>query len=127
MQRPAKPSTPVRFRPPPPIFARVVKLVDTRDLKSLGLKQAMPVRLRPRAPFRFRESPEIVIPAYAGIQIALGPGVRRGDELRLIGDSLAPYSGRLDRPANGGKLGLIELVFVTGCQCLLGTLKASSA
>ncbi len=43
MQRPAKPSTSVRFRlaPPavPPIpkcYARMVKLVDTRDLKSLG-------------------------------------------------------------------------------------------
>ena len=36
MQRLAKPSTPVRFRPPPPYFqvARVVKLVDTADLKS---------------------------------------------------------------------------------------------
>ena len=30
--------------------ARVVKQVDTRDLKSLGLT-AVPVRLRPRAPF----------------------------------------------------------------------------
>ena len=53
MQRPAKPWTPVRFRPPPPVllemralelsctgettrFARVVKLVDTGDLKSPG-------------------------------------------------------------------------------------------
>ena len=37
MQRPAKPCTPVRFRPPPPMRqngARVVKLVDTADLKS---------------------------------------------------------------------------------------------
>lgn len=37
MQRLAKPSTPVRFWPPPPIFtsaARVVKSVDTADLKS---------------------------------------------------------------------------------------------
>ena len=39
MQRPAKPCTPVRFRPPPPLIesrsvARVVKLVDTADLKS---------------------------------------------------------------------------------------------
>ena len=47
MQRPAKPWTPVRFRPQPPRFqdlkkalnkrkARVAKLVDARDLKSLG-------------------------------------------------------------------------------------------
>ena len=33
----------------PPCSARVVKLVDTRDLKSLGLT-AVPVRFRPRAP-----------------------------------------------------------------------------
>ena len=55
MQRPAKPWTPVRFRPQPPItyntffsskrckqdhpeVARVAKLVDARDLKSLGAK-----------------------------------------------------------------------------------------
>lgn len=41
MQRPAKPRTSVRFRPQPPVlstkFARVAKLVDARDLKSLGL------------------------------------------------------------------------------------------
>ena len=44
--------TSVRSRPslPNDSIARVVKLVDTRDLKSLGLKQAMPVRFRPRAP-----------------------------------------------------------------------------
>mgnify|MGYP006920138296 CR=1 FL=1 len=30
-------------------FARVVKLVDTRDLKSLALT-SVPVRVRPRAP-----------------------------------------------------------------------------
>ena len=42
MQRPAKPCTSVRFRVAPPeflavpkCFARMVKLVDTRDLKSL--------------------------------------------------------------------------------------------
>ena len=35
MQRLAKPSTPVRFWPPPPQdVAQVVKLVDTADLKS---------------------------------------------------------------------------------------------
>ena len=37
MQRLAKPSTPVRFWPPPPSrkdVAQVVKLVDTADLKS---------------------------------------------------------------------------------------------
>ena len=66
MQRTANPRRAVRLRPAPPsVFvtlvraqcesvgrdaARVVKLVDTRDLKSLGLKQAMPVRFRPRAP-----------------------------------------------------------------------------
>ena len=31
-------------------FARVVKLVDTRDLKSLALT-SVPVQVRPRAPF----------------------------------------------------------------------------
>ena len=39
MQRTATPCTPVRFRLQPPIISRVtaqvVKLVDTRDLKSL--------------------------------------------------------------------------------------------
>ena len=33
------------------VHARVVKLVDTRDLKSLGRK-VMPVRVRPRAPLK---------------------------------------------------------------------------
>ena len=65
MQRPAKPCTPVRFRVQPPIgggehasrvqsdrcsTARVVELVDTRDLKSLALI-GVPVRFRLRAPF----------------------------------------------------------------------------
>lgn len=67
MQRTATPCTPVRFRPQPPFFAhvvparsplttgwlicsaRVVKLVDTRDLKSLDLT-VVPVRFRSRAP-----------------------------------------------------------------------------
>src|SRR5687768_8514864 len=53
MQRPAKPCTPVRFRPSPPdplrhpsalkrcgCAARVVKLVDTGDLKSPGASHA---------------------------------------------------------------------------------------
>jgi hypothetical protein len=54
MQRPAKPCTPVRFRPQPsrPTFnAQVAKQVDARDLKSLGNKPPVPVRLRPWAPF----------------------------------------------------------------------------
>ncbi len=40
MQRPAKPCTPVRFRPQPPksSIAQVAKQVDARDLKSLGPK-----------------------------------------------------------------------------------------
>ena len=38
------------------IEARVVKRVDTRDLKSLGRK-AMLVRLQPRAPIEF-DDPE---------------------------------------------------------------------
>ena len=61
MQRIANPSTPVRFRPQPPVtkaidiecnsvYARVVELVDTRDLKSLE-GNFVPVRVRPRAPF----------------------------------------------------------------------------
>jgi hypothetical protein len=49
MQRPAKPWTPVRFRPQPKVssregftrnlsrIARVAELVDARDLKSLGI------------------------------------------------------------------------------------------
>jgi hypothetical protein len=35
----------------PPV-ARVVKLVDTRDLKSL-VRKDVPVQVRPRAPFAF--------------------------------------------------------------------------
>ena len=60
MQRIANPWTPVRFRPQPPYKivyirkmlnnARVVELVDTRDLKSLE-GNFVPVRVRPRAPF----------------------------------------------------------------------------
>ncbi len=40
MQRPAKPWTPVQFRPQPvkSEIARVAELVDARDLKSLGTK-----------------------------------------------------------------------------------------
>ena len=49
MQRIANPCTPVRFRPQPPCVARVVELVDTRDLKSLE-GNFVPVRVRPRAP-----------------------------------------------------------------------------
>ena len=66
MQRIANPSTPVRFRPQPPVtkvtkaidieynnvYARVVELVDTRDLKSLE-GNFVPVRVRPRAPLVF--------------------------------------------------------------------------
>ena len=40
MQRIANPCTPVRFWYPPPFCARVVELVDTRDLKSLAEKRA---------------------------------------------------------------------------------------
>lgn len=51
MQRTATPCTPVRFRPQPPSnHARVVKLVDTRDLKSLA-RNSVPVQVRPRAPY----------------------------------------------------------------------------
>jgi hypothetical protein len=59
MQRIANPWISVRLRVPPPISsvincrsisARVVKLVDTRDLKSLARK-SVPVQVRPRAPF----------------------------------------------------------------------------
>ncbi len=74
MQRIANPWISVRLRDPPPVslhsmcksecvskniffaevvptrLARVVKLVDTRDLKSLDLT-VVPVRVRPRAPF----------------------------------------------------------------------------
>ena len=59
MQRPAKPLTPVRFRLQPPDkkkynyhslqYARVVELVDTRDLKSLA-SNGVPVQVRLRVP-----------------------------------------------------------------------------
>ncbi len=61
MLRIANPPTPVRFRPAPPQLAedlcflanhpaRVVKLVDTTDLKSVD-HLVVPVQVRPRAPF----------------------------------------------------------------------------
>lgn len=51
-------SIPTRASKKPPLggfflcrnFARVVELVDTRDLKSLGYLMAVPVQVRPRAP-----------------------------------------------------------------------------
>ena len=63
MQRIANPWISVRLRVPPPYTlkqyqltilvstpdARVVKLVDTRDLKSL-VRKDVPVQVRPRAP-----------------------------------------------------------------------------
>jgi hypothetical protein len=104
MQRPAKPWTPVRFRPPPPymvnisvspnfiswipgigtcaqtvasqaqyagaLSARMVKLVDTRDLKSLDLKQVVPVRFRLRA-----------------------PDIRRASHIRIVGHLRMNYGG----------------------------------
>ena len=64
MQRIANPWISVRLRVPPPSFslikllksapdARVVKLVDTRDLKSL-VRKDVPVQVRPRAPLYSR-------------------------------------------------------------------------
>ncbi len=43
---------------------------------------AVPMEIKTEEPLKN------VIPAQAGIQIALGPGLRRGDELRLIRGSL---------------------------------------
>ncbi len=51
MQRIANPSTSVRLRDAPPNLAQVVKSVDTRDLKSLGLK-AVRVQVPPWAPYK---------------------------------------------------------------------------
>ena len=57
MPRIANPFRPVRLRSTPPsqitvTAAQVVKLVDTRDLKSLG-SDSVSVRPRPRAPYLF--------------------------------------------------------------------------
>ena len=52
--------------------ARVVKLVDTRDLKSLA-RLGVPVRVRPRAPFRSV--------AQLGSAPALGAGGRGFESL----------------------------------------------
>jgi hypothetical protein len=53
MQRIANPFTSVRLRDPPPFNARVVELVDTRDLKSL-VSNDVPVQVRLRVPFQQR-------------------------------------------------------------------------
>ncbi len=68
MQRIANPWISVRLRVPPPLLratsphqhisatqARVVKLVDTRDLKSLA-GNSVPVQVRPRAPFYYSKT-----------------------------------------------------------------------
>ena len=66
MQRIANPCTPVRFRPRPPSLcflslARMAKLVDARDLKSLDRK-IVPVRPRLRAPISMRVSKRRSLP-----------------------------------------------------------------
>lgn len=47
----------------PPV-ARVVKLVDTRDLKSL-VRKDVPVQVRPRAPFLLGFHQEVIILDYS--------------------------------------------------------------
>jgi hypothetical protein len=57
--------------------ARVVKLVDTRDLKSLG-REAMPVRVRPRAHSRCAEAQAHALRAPLKGQKALVTGASSG-------------------------------------------------
>src|SRR5690554_6158583 len=69
MQRIANPWISVRLRDPPPdlrefkvrknVFARVVELVDTRDLKSLA-GNSVPVQVRPRAPISIGHNSSII-------------------------------------------------------------------
>ena len=61
-----------------PIFAGVVELVDTRDLKSLG-SDTVPVRARPPAPSGAMQSP-----IYRGVeQLA----ARRAHNPEVVGSS----------------------------------------
>ena len=61
-----------------PMFAGVVELVDTRDLKSLG-SDTVPVRARPPAPSRFG-----IVLLYRGVeQLA----ARRAHNPEVVGSS----------------------------------------
>ena len=116
MQRTATPRTPVRFRPAPPSpasgcskpcmllrRARVVKSVDTRDLKSLG-GNPVPVQVRPRAPFILSNIPPGSIPALY-VQIVnrmleiLIPDLDNRSSLRIIKKKITPDTQGV--PANG--------------------------
>jgi hypothetical protein len=63
MQRPAKPCTPVQFRPQPPVFSPGGGIGRRKGLKIPRDLNPVPVRPRPRAP----EKQRLVIPFWLGL------------------------------------------------------------